>query len=104
VMADPINFPGSTHDFGPPPGLDDMVGRLHIFSNGNCTVSAWRLTPEEIKAGIVYVSVMSGSQPVYFKDEATGRIECIQQPVVYPIYVGDEESCKAVVSDTGKVW
>lgn len=103
-MAEAIKFEGSTHDFGPPVGLEEMIGRLHIFSNGHCTVSAWKLTPEEIEAGVVFVSVMSGSQPTYIMDEATGEIAVAMRPIVFPIFVGDEESCKAVVSDTGKVW
>lgn len=94
-MAYPIPFEGHTHDVGPPPGLEEMVGRLQIFSNGHCNVACWQLEPNELQAiidsgGKVFVSVMSGSHD--------GR------PIVFPQYVGSEESCKAVVSDTGKVW
>lgn len=103
-MAEAINFEGSTHDFGPPPGLDEMVGRLHIFSNGHCTVSAWKLTPKEIEEGVVYVSVMSGSQWKRLTSDDGTQSKDFLVPVVFPTYVGDEESCKAVVSDTGPVW
>jgi hypothetical protein len=89
-MAHPIKFAGFTHDFGPPPGLDEMVGRLPVFMNGATVVSAWQLDPDELKAvidsgGIVFLSIMSGIN-------------------VFPCYVGSEESTKAVASDTGKVW
>lgn len=89
-MAEPIKFAGHTHDFGPPVGLDEMVGRLPVFMNGATVVSAWQLAPEELQAiidsgGQVFLSVMSGMQ-------------------VFPCYVGSEESVKAVASDTGKVW
>lgn len=89
-MARPIPFDGHTHDFGPPPGLDEMVGRLPCFMNGATVVSAWQLDPTELQAvidsdGIVFVSHMTGTQ-------------------VYPCYVGSEESVKEVASDTGKVW
>ena len=89
-MAHPIPFDGHTHDFGPPPGLDEMVGRLPCFMNGATVVSAWQLAPEELQrvidsGGIVFMSVMSGTN-------------------VFPCYVADEESVKAVASDTGKVW
>lgn len=89
------DFEGSTHHYGPPPGLEEMVGWLHLFSNGRCNVSAWKPTPEELarlNAGeSLFVSVMSGC-------DATGR------PIVFPMFVGTEEETKAVVSDCGAVW
>lgn len=89
-MAEPIAFEGHTHDFGPPPGLDEMVGRLPVFMNGATVVSGWRLNPVELQqvidsGGVVFVSHMSGVQ-------------------VFPCYVGSEESVKEVASDTGRVW
>lgn len=89
-MSQPIPFDGHNRDFGPPPGLDEMVGRLPCFMNGAVVVSAWKLSPEELQAvidseGIVFVSIMSG-------------------PHVFATYVGSEESTKSVASDTGKVW
>ena len=89
-MAEAIDFPGSTHCYGPPPGLDEMVGRLNVFKNGNTVVSAWKFSPEELQevidsGGVVFLSVMSGN-------------------AVFPCYVGSESSCKLVASDTGKVW
>lgn len=88
-MADTHDFEGSTHHYGPPPGLDEMIGWLHIFRNGQCVVSAWKPTAEELaklNAGeSLFVSVMSG-------------------PHVFPMFVGTEAECKAVVSDTGRVW
>ncbi|MAQ09606.1 MAG: hypothetical protein CMQ11_07205 [Gammaproteobacteria bacterium] len=94
-MADPHDFEGSTHHFGPPPGLEEMVGWLHVFSNGRCNVSAWKPTVEELaklNAGeSIFVSIMSGA-------DHRGK------PHVFATYVGTEDEVKAVVSDTGKVW
>lgn len=89
-MSEPVAFEGCTHDFGPPPGLDEMVGRLPVFMNGATVVSAWKLSPEELQQiidsdGIVFMSVMSGAN-------------------VFPCYVGSEQSVKEVASDTGRVW
>lgn len=88
-MAEPVAFAGFTHDFGPPPGLDEMVGRLPVFMNGATVVSAWKLSPEELaeiqQTGIVFLSIMSGT-------------------AVFPCYVGSESEVKLVASDTGKVW
>ena len=89
-MAEPIPFVGVTHDYGPPPGYDEMIGRLMVFKNGATVVSAWRLSPAELEAvvnsgGVVFVSVMSGDS-------------------VYPMFVGCESTVKTVAADTGKVW
>lgn len=89
-MAEAVPFEGHTHDFGPPPGLDEMVGRLPVFMNGATVVFAMKLSPEELKevvdsGGVVFCSVMSGTS-------------------VFPVYLGSESSVKAVASDTGKVW
>lgn len=83
------DFKGSTDHFGPPPGLEEMIGWLHVFRNGKCVVSAWKPTPEELdrlnKGESVFVSVMSGN-------------------AVCPMFVGLEDETRAVVSDTGKTW
>lgn len=88
-MAEPVKFEGFTHDFGPPPGLDEMCGRLPVFMNGQTVVSAWKLSDEELaeiaRTGVVFLSVMSGT-------------------AVFPCYVGSESEVKLVASDTGKVW
>lgn len=107
-MAEPIDFEGSTHNFGPPPGLDEMVGRLHIFSNGKCTVSAWQPSPEEIAKIVagepIFISIMCGATwKTLTNDEGTESKDFLV-PVVYPTYVGTESEVKAVVSDTGPVW
>ncbi len=64
-MTTTHNFEGSSHHFGPPPGLEEMVGWLHVFSNGNAVVSAWKPSAEmlaKLNAGeSIFVSVMSGS-------------------------------------------
>lgn len=99
----PHDFPGSTHHFGPPPGLEEMIGWLHFFTNGHCIVSAWKPDAEQLaklNAGeSVFISVMSGERQI---QRADGTI--VLAPLVFPTYVGCEEDCKAVVSDTGAVW
>lgn len=88
-MADPIQFEGVTHHFGPPPGLEEMIGSLYVFQNGRTVVSAWMPSAEELaklNAGeAIFVSVMSGAS-------------------VFPMFVGTEDQVKAVASDTGRVW
>lgn len=88
-MAEPVFFPGANAHFGPPPGLEEMVGHLYVFRNGRTVVSAWKPSPEELarlNAGeAIFVSVMSGD-------------------AVFPTFVGTEAECKAVASDTGRVW
>lgn len=86
---EPIKFPGATDYFGPPDGLEEMIGHLHVFRNGHTVVSAWKPSAEDMarpNAGeAIFVSVMSGA-------------------AVFPMFVGTEEDCKAVASDTGRVW
>lgn len=94
-MSDPHNFDGANCHLGPPPGLEEMVGWLHIFSNGHANVSAWKPDAEELARLIagesVFISVMSGS-------DDQGR------PIVFPMYAGTEEKTRLVVSDTGPTW
>lgn len=88
-MGTPVKFPGMTHDFGPPPGREEDVGRLPCFLNGTCVVSIWDLSNAEIDEIVrtrrVAVSVMSGT-------------------TVLPLYVGSESSVRGVVVDYGRVW
>ncbi len=88
-MSDTHDFKGSTHHYGPPKGLEEMIGWLHVFKNGKTVVSAWKPTPEELKklnnGESMFISVMSGE-------------------TVLPVFVGTEKECKLVVSDTGKTW
>lgn len=95
-VSHPVRFQGMTHEYGPPVGLDEMVGRLPFFSNGVSNVSCWQLSPGELQevidsGGKVFVSVMSGC----------GSTE---NPLVFPMYASSESNCKLVVSDTGGVW
>lgn len=101
-MAEAHDFEGSNHHFGPPPGLEEMVGWLHVFSNGKCVVSAWKPSPEmleRLNAGeSIFLSVMSGQRLAQTPEGP------VLVPSVWPTFVGTEEEVKAVVSDTGKVW
>lgn len=94
-MAEAHNFEGANIHAAPPKGLDEMIGWLHVFHNGRCCVSAWKPTPEELTAlnngESIFISVMSGQTD-------SGR------PMIFPTFVGTEENCREVVSDTGKVW
>jgi len=89
-MAHVVPFDGCNRNFGPPPGLEEMVGHLPCFMNGAVVVSAWKFTPEELQAiidadGVAFISVMSGAS-------------------VFATFVGSEEMTKQVASDTGRVW
>ena len=88
-MAETHDFEGSTDHYGPPKGLEEMIGWLHVFKNGATVVSAWKPSLEDLEklnAGeSIFVSVMSGD-------------------VVLPMFVGTEREVKLVASDTGKVW
>lgn len=88
-MGIPVDFKGSTHNFGPPVGREESVGRLPCFLNGVNVVCAWELSDEEIedivKTRQVWVSMMTGMQ-------------------VFPVYAGSEKTTAAVVIDTGKIW
>lgn len=94
-MAEQQNFAGANIHAGPPRGYEEMIGWLHCFHNGAACVSAWKPTAEELAdlngGGSIFVSVMCGS----FENG---------KPIIFPMYVGNEENCREVVSDTGKVW
>lgn len=94
-MADPQNFEGANIHAGPPRGLEEMVGWLHVFFNGRGYVSAWKPTAAELAdlnaGGSIFVHFLSGSR----EDGA---------PLIFPMFVGNEENVKEVVSDSGGVW
>lgn len=94
-MAEPVKFDGANINAAPPRGFEEMVGWLHVFHNGATCVSAWKPTAEELAelnaGGFIFMSVMSGSS-------RSGK------PNILPVFVGTEENCKEVVSDTGHVW
>ena len=94
-MASPVDFEGANIHAAPPAGYEEMIGWLHVFHNGATCVSAWKPDAEELarlNAGEpIFISVMSGSQK-------NGK------PVILPCYVGSEDNCREVASDTGKVW
>ncbi len=70
-MAQAIDFCGSNKRLVPAPGTEDMVGNLHVHTNGREVISCWKLTPEELahvnRTGEIWLSVASGktAPPVY---------------------------------------
>ncbi|TGP28225.1 hypothetical protein EN875_032220 [Mesorhizobium sp. M2D.F.Ca.ET.232.01.1.1] len=69
-MAYGVDFPGSNHFLGPPPGAENVSG-LHTFTNGHCSVSCWQLSDAEVdeivKTRRVFISIHSGrTQPAVF--------------------------------------
>lgn len=98
-MAQAIDFPGSNFVFGPPPGEGDRCSSLHVFRNGACIVSCWKLTQEEIdeivKSGCVWLSNWS--------DNAQMTPEG-PRPVLFPQFLGSESVVRSVVVDFGPIW
>jgi len=88
-------FEGCNIHASPPAGYEEMIGHLYCFHNGHACVSAWKpdaKTLEALNRGeSIFVSVMSGTRQ-------DGK------PAIIPVFVGTEETCKEVVSDTGGVW
>lgn len=92
-MAQGIDFPGSNKTYTSPGTRegtpDDRVRDLHVFTNGVCIVSCWKLTPEEIeevnKTGCIFISIMSA-------------------PQLYPFFVGSEKNVRDVIQDFGGAW
>lgn len=87
-MAHPVNFSGANMRLLPPEGSEN-VQELATFTNGFCSVSCWKLEPDELaeiaRTGRIYISIFSGrSQP--------------------PVFVGSEDSVRGVVVDFGGVW
>jgi hypothetical protein len=85
-MGKPIDFNGTNVKLL---GGREDVADMHVFGNGQCCVSCWELTQEELdaicKSGRVYLSVFSGeSSP--------------------PVFVGSRSTVRAVVADYGGVW
>lgn len=71
------------------PEGSENVNDMHTFTNGMCSVSCRELSAEELaeinRTGRIFLSVFSGrTQP--------------------PVYIGDEESVRALVVDFGGVW
>ena len=96
-MAEPVDFHGSTMHFGPPPGHEDRVGWLHVFSNGLHTVSCWRPTADELAR-------LNAGEPL-FLSHRSGVNPRTLVPVVFPAYVGTEENVRAVIeADGGEAW
>jgi hypothetical protein len=90
-MGESIPWHGQNFLLKAPAGEEaDRVHDLHVFNNGHVTVSCWQLKPEELSdvvqnGGRIYLAVLFGpSQP--------------------PVFVGSEDSVRAVVLDYGKVW
>ena len=94
-MAFPQNFDGANIHAVAPAGFETMIGDLHVFHNGHSCVSAWKPDAEELarlnSGEPIFISVMSGMLEA-------GR------PAIIPCFVGTEDNCLEVVSDTGKVW
>lgn len=88
-MAHPFHFEGANKVLGAPSGQEDRCTSLPVFSNGNCCVSCWQLSSEEIaevaRTGKIYLSVWFGQT----------------QP---PVLIGGEEEVRSVVIDYGGVW
>lgn len=86
-MAEPVDFTGTNLVLNPPAGEEDRVGGMRAFTNGNVVVSCWQLTPEEIefvmRTGRIFVGQWSGQ-------------------TIFPTYVGDERSMRAIVADYGR--
>ncbi len=87
-MAETVEFAGSTHDFGPPPGEEERCGRLHCFLNGSQVVSAWKFTKEQLlelaeSGEPVFISVWSGMN-------------------VFPVFVGTKSEMNKILLDFGK--
>lgn len=92
------DFEGTNVAATAPAGYEEMISTLHCFHNGVACVSAWKPDAETLAAlnngESIFISVMSGSR------EVDGKT----LPIIIPIFAGTEETCRAVVRDTGKDW
>ena len=96
-------FEGANVNAVAPAGFEEMIGDIHGFHNGAAWVTAWKPDPEELEefiqylrdGGMIYASVMSGS-----KHDIRGQF----RPTIIPMFIGTEEICERVVSDTGRTW
>lgn len=87
-MAQAVRFSGTNMVLKPPVGSEN-VADLHTFTNGNCSVSCWELSPEELaeinRTGRVFVSILSGhTQP--------------------PVFVGSQTIMRGFLVDYGGTW
>ncbi len=89
-MARPIEWHGQNKVLSAPKNDKDRIQDLHVFNNGNCTVSCWQLTNEELAEliqnnGKVYLCVWYG-------------------PTQPPVFVGTEDNVRELVIDYGGAW
>lgn len=89
-MGEGVEFAGANRRYTPPEGVsEEQCKTLHVFTNGACLVSCWRLSDEEIAEIIrsrrVFLSVWSA-------------------PTLFPVFVGSESVTRGVVADYGGVW
>ena len=97
-MTQPTDFEGSTHHFGPPPGVSEAdCGWLHVFSNGRCTVSAWKPSPEALEA-------LNRGEPIFVTHQCGMNPHNPTQPLVFPTFAGSEAEALEVVRATGQAW
>lgn len=77
-MARAVPFPGSNFYLGAPRGADNVEG-MPTFTNGNCSVSCWELTEDELaevaRSKRIFISVLSGKTqpPVFLAPESVMR-------------------------------
>lgn len=90
-MANPIQWHGMNKTLQAPASEDKQrIQDMHVFNNGNISVSCWQLTDEELidliqNGGKIYLAVLFGpSQP--------------------PVFVGTEDSVRRIAVDFGGVW
>lgn len=88
-MGHGIDWHGTNRSFGPPPGVsEEQCQTLRVFDNGNCLVSAWELTPQEISEVIRTKQVF---QSIWGRSLA-------------PSLIGSESVVHSVVVEYGPVW
>lgn len=88
-MGQPAKLEGANMVLRAPEGQEETCRDLCTFTNGSCSVSCWEFSAEElneiVRTGRIFVSVHSGrTQP--------------------PVFVGSEETVRALVVDFGGVW
>lgn len=86
-MADPVYFAGHQRAIKGPPGTEDRIKPLPLYSGKGEHISCWKLDPVELKqvlaTGELWVSVLSGDK-------------------VFPLYVSGHPLMEAVDMDTGE--
>ena len=84
-MSRPVPFTGCNLRLVAPEGRDD-VEPLDAFTNGNCIVTCWELSPEEMQSV-----------------QRTGRVWLTTMGNRFaPAFVGDEKAVRDVVSGYGR--